>query len=309
MNNILTFESNNFNDLFIKTCYSLLTIGSWTRPRGFKCKELIGCRLVLNNPLDCLITIKDRKLNYAYSIIEKFRYLSGKSNEEIILSYNSKMKDFLNTSGTFDGAYGPRISNGDQFNHAFELLKNDEDSRQAVITINDFRDRRTSLDKPCTLSLQFLIRSNKLILITTMRSNDIMWGLCLDAPAFCFLQEVMCSWLRKYYPTLGLGEYIHQAGSMHYYDNFEEQIVNMVKPERQMGEYYKLLNFNELNNVKNPTWDISKEDTNEALELFWKNESIIRSSLLYEETRFKCINQYLDILLNYWKKKSEKNKA
>ena len=93
MNNII---GRDFNELFINSIYNIYTQGSWTKPRSFKCKELISPKLILTNPLDCLCTIEDRKLNYAYLIIEKFTYLSQISYPEAIMAYNSKMKNYFN---------------------------------------------------------------------------------------------------------------------------------------------------------------------------------------------------------------------
>lgn len=300
-------EANNFNELFISAIYTLHTKGEWTKPRGFKCKELIAPQLVLTNPFNCLCTIKDRKLNYAYLIIEKFSYLSQISVPNILISYNAKMKDYINPkSKDFDGAYGPRIGRGNQLEHAFKLLSEDKDTRQAVITINDWTDRKKSADKPCTLSLQFLIRQNKLHLIVNMRSNDILWGLCLDCPAFAFIQEVMLYWLKEKYKTLKIGNYIHNAGSFHFYDYSEKQLLNMLKLDEQ--EDYKIVNLNSINNKTNPKWNVSKKDTKKALKLFWKEEKNVREKLKFNKTGFNCIDEYLNQLLNYWTKKYEQRK-
>lgn len=303
----MIISGKNFNELFINSIYYLYTKGDWTKPRGFKCKELIAPQLVLKNPLDCLCTITDRKLNYAYLIIEKFSYLSQNSFPEVIIHYNSKMKNYLNqTSGDFDGAYGLRIAKGNQLEHAFQLLSKDKDTRQAVITINDFTDRKTSLDKPCTLSLQFLIRKNELHLIVNMRSNDLLWGLSLDCPAFAFLQEVMYKWLKEKYKTLKLGNYIHNAASFHYYDYSEKQLLDLLKLNQQ--DDTQILNLNQLNNRQNPKWNISHKETPKALKAFWKEEARIRKSLKFKTTGFKCIDEYLNELLNYNKKKYEQGK-
>lgn len=276
-------EKNNFNDLFKSAVQEVQLFGKWTNPRGLKCKEILSPQLVLTDPSRCLITLRERKLNYAYLIIEKFTYLSQISVPEILIEYNSKMKNYLNQdTGNFDGAYGLRIAKNNQLEYCYNQLKEDKDSRQAVITINDYTDRRVSLDKPCTLSLQFLIRENKLDMIVNMRSNDLLWGLCLDVPAFCFLQEVMAFWL-----GVEIGVYIHQPASLHYYKEFEDNITS-------------LISSNHFNEEKNPKWNIKYEETFNALMKFWIQERQIREKKEFEETGYETIDIYLERLLRYW---------
>lgn len=304
---MLNIFGKNFNELFINSIFFIHTKGDWVKARGFKFKEIIAPNLILDNPKECLCTITDRKLNYSYLIIEKFTYLSQISYPEAIIAYNSKMVNYLNKkTGDFDGAYGPRIAKNKQLDHCYKLLKEDKGSRQAVITINDYTDRRESLDKACTLSLQFLIRNNKLHLITTMRSNDLLFGTSLDIPAFCFIQEVMLFWLKETYPTLKLGQYIHKPASFHYYDYSESQLLDLLKLSQQ--DDTQILNLNQVNDKKTPKWNINYKDTPKALKAFWKEELKIRTKLKLKTTGFKCIDEYLNELLNYNIKKYEQRK-
>lgn len=276
-------EEETFNRLFSKAIREVDRYGKWTNPRGLDCKEIIAPQLILTNPKNCLITLTNRKLNYAYLIIEKFSYLSQISIPETLIAYNAKMKSYLNQeTGNFDGAYGLRIAKNNQLEHCYNLLKNDPDSRQAVITINDFTDRKASLDKPCTISLQFLVRDGKLDMIVNMRSNDLLWGLCLDVPAFCFLQEVMAFWL-----GIEVGFYIHQPASFHYYKEFEEKILSYQQETETNEEII-------------PEWNIPFENTLDALMKFWAQEQAIRKTTAYDKTGYEVIDKYLERLFDYW---------
>ena len=196
------------------------------------------------------------------------------------------MKNYLNqTTGDFDGAYGLRIRKNNQLDYCYEQLKEDTESRQAVITINDYTDRRISLDKPCTLTLQFLIRDGSLDMIVNMRSNDILWGLCLDVPCFAFIQEAMAYWL-----GIPVGVYIHQPASLHYYEEFEDKILGYIMSTEE-------------NKEKNQPWTIPYDRTHDALLAFWLEESNIREKLEFNETGFETIDFYLKRLLIYWKKR------
>lgn len=282
---------DNFNDLFLGALDCINENGVWTKPRGMECKELIAAQLVLTNPKNCLPTLKDRRLNYAYLIIEKFMYLTQICDPKILIAYNNKMADFLNLDkGDFDGAYGPRIAENQQLLYCYNELKNDPDSRRAVVTIHNAKDCQETKDSACTLNWHFMIRDGKLDMIVDMRSNDILWGTCLDIPAFCFIQEVMAKWL-----NIPIGKYVHNTSSLHYYKTTQKHLDEI------------LGGLMELNGKENPDWTISFEDTPEALVEFWKGEKEIRENRDFQLSKFETINNYLFQLLEYWKKKDEKN--
>jgi thymidylate synthase len=51
-----------------------------------------------------------------------------------------------------------------------------------------------------------------------MRSQDGIFGLANDVPAFCIIHEMMLHTLRERYPEITLGEYHHVADSFHVYE-------------------------------------------------------------------------------------------
>ena len=67
-------------------------------------------------------------------------------------------------------------------------------------------------DAPCTCSVQFLIRNDRLHAIVYMRSNDSIWGLPYDVFLFSTLQELLTVELGA-----ELGSYHHLVGSLHLY--------------------------------------------------------------------------------------------
>ncbi len=291
-----TIISDNFNDLFANSIYQIHESGIWTKPRGYKCKEIISPQLVLTNPRKCICTMRERKLNRAFSIVEKMAYLSGEERKTEIISYNSNMSNFLNEkTNHFDGSYGPRI--GKQLKWCYDQLVKDPDTRQAVITIRNESDCHETVDHPCTLSLQFLLRENLLYLIVTMRSNDVLWGLCYDVPSFCFLQEVMAHWLH-----VKLGVYIHNAGSFHYYDLFEKQLVDYYTYLDDIGE---IVHNGTDNDYRLPRWDVPEILTDDALKVFWDSERKIRMGQKVEKTGYEVINTYLKEIKSYWAKKKK----
>lgn len=291
---MIQIQADNFNELFVESYKAIAEFGLETRPRGLSCHELICPQLVLNKPKNCLITLSERKLNYAYSIIEKLMYVSGESMVDVICFYNKNMERFINKqTNQFDGAYGLRINQWgtNQLKWCYEKLKQDPDTRQAVITIHDVTDCQETLDPACTLSLQFILRENKLNLVCNMRSNDLLWGTCLDIPAFCFIQEIMAHWL-----GVEVGYYVHQPASLHYYDDKVDLILQAVNSQ-------SLIKDEAL-----PSWDVSFSSFDIALSKFWIEEKKIRLGLEPNMKSLKSSNaltDYLQRLKRFTDKKHE----
>jgi thymidylate synthase len=149
--------------------------------------------------------------------------MSGNSTTAWISRYAPFWKNITDDGVNANSAYGsrifhrhPRIASGNivQWNYIKEELQKDPDSRRAVIHIRTPNDSIVdSKDVPCTLSLQFFVRDNKLHLHVSMRSSDIILGLAYDVPAFTIMQEVMANEL-----GVGLGHYVHTSNSLHCYE-------------------------------------------------------------------------------------------
>lgn len=254
-------------------------------PRGMKIKEKLGMSVRLTNPRNCLMTIPSRKLNYRFAIIEKFEYLYGKHDPERIKAYNKNIGNFAGEYGYFDGNYAQRFNFW--IDHIYALLKNDPDSRQAVISIYDQTARHQSKDIPCTLTLQFFIRDNKLNLIASMRSNDLLWGFPYDVNAFCFIQEVLAKWL-----GVELGWYQHNVGSMHIYMNeFYQQVIDSANDMSSNGK-------------SNPEWVLDYDDTQIVVGVFMAAEKALRLGRenYNVDNLLKTINGYITPIEEKWAK-------
>lgn len=218
-------------------------------PRGSLIKELIAPTFELRNPRARLIHNPERKMNYGFSVGEFLWYWQGREDLEMMQHYNKRMKDFSDDGKTLNSAYGkrlmtnwvvPTVHGPSQWQACVQTLLADSDSRRAVMLINRAEDEIKaatvgSKDVPCTLSLQFFVRDNKLNLHVVMRSNDIIWGLCNDLFSFTLFQECMLLDLRKHaqFETLELGSYYHTAGSLHLYERHFEQAEMMLEAYRK----------------------------------------------------------------------------
>ena len=94
------------------------------------------------------------------------------------------------------------------------LLRRKPSSRKAVIQLFDAQDiLEEHSDIPCTCTIQFMIRRDRLDMFTNMRSNDAFWGLPHDVFCFTMLQEIVARSL-----SVEIGSYKHAAGSLHLYE-------------------------------------------------------------------------------------------
>jgi thymidylate synthase len=189
--------------------------------------ELFGVLLQLNKPRARISRTEKRRT--LFSCLGEFLWYFSKKNELAFISYYAER--YLKESEdeeTVRTGYGPRLfsNNGhDQVDNVIATLKRKPESRRAAIQIFEAGDGAVDQKKsPCTCTLQFAIRSNKLHMITFMRSNDIYLGLPHDVFAFTMLQEVIARTL-----GVGLGRYRHAVGSLHLYDEHRGQAKKMLK--------------------------------------------------------------------------------
>lgn len=176
--------------------------------------EVISAVTVIEDPTKGIIQSDIRKMPIRYAVGELLWYLSGSNRVADIGKYSNVWERLSDDGEHVNSAYGHRIFSHfgfDQWEHVKNLLRKDPMSRQAVIHIKDASNKPTK-DMPCTVSLQFFIRDNKLYMLTYMRSNDLWMGFTYDVFNFTALQVKMAMEL-----GVELGTYTHVAGSLHLY--------------------------------------------------------------------------------------------
>ena len=227
--NIDTFWKNAIKDI--------LNYGVTLESRAGACTEILDWSCVLENPRANFLFNPVRMMCPAYAAGELLWYLSGEANVEALLSYAPSYVRF--TKGSMDepniayGAYGPRIMR--YLAQLIGLLRKDPNTRQAVLSLWSPDDIGAACaggfaDIPCTLSLTFNIREDRLHLSTTMRSNDVWLGTPYDVWCFTCLQQLIAEAL-----DMELGSYTHHVVSMHLYH------TNMDKAKRVInGDPYDI---------------------------------------------------------------------
>jgi len=200
-------------------------------------------------PRERLISFSHGGSNPIYPYIEAMWILAGYEEPDMVMHYNRFPMQFVNEhTRVLDGAYGPRLVGDDkkdtvdemkypnQLMTCAERLRENSDSRRAVCTIsNPAVDwDNASLDIPCTMTYQFLVRDGKLDMITNMRSNDLIKGFPNDTMEFQWIQEIMAGLV-----GCDLGTYYHIVGSLHIYDSDINIAKEIMKYDQNRPNLYK----------------------------------------------------------------------
>lgn len=225
-------RAEGINALYKRTIMDLLDKPSYTvSPRGLKINEELNAVLILGNPRKRVVNLKERKLSKRYLAGEFCFYMAGSDELSFISHYSKFWNKISDNNKTVNSCYGKKLFHEinrwdiSQFNYAKEQLLKDSDSRKAIATIYNRGDANLNTkDNPCTISLQFFIRDNQLMLTVYMRSNDIWLGTPYDIGFFTMVQELMLIRLQRIkYKDLTLGTYTHFVGSLHLYERHFEK--------------------------------------------------------------------------------------
>jgi thymidylate synthase len=179
-----------------------------------KTREASGVVIELTNPRARMSRTEVRHYLLFSCLGKLLWYLAGSDDCDFIRYYIPK---YPNESGAahLRDAYGPRLrpAEKDQLLWIVEILRKKPNSRRAVIPLYGIQDTHTDLSEvPCTCTLQFLLRGDRLELLAHMRSNDAYMGLPNDLFAFTMIQELIARSL-----GVEVGRYKHLVGSLHLY--------------------------------------------------------------------------------------------
>lgn len=199
-----------------------LSVGSHFGEARRDTVELVGQHFSIVSPRSRIISSSARPVNLSYAIANTIWVLSGLDDLETINFFNGRGSLFSDDGRKLFSAPGIRIfppKGINQFVAVIEQLQADPSSRRATVQIalpgeSSYKSR----DVSCIISLQFLLRDNKLTCITTMRSQSVLMVMPYDLFLFTMIQEAAATRL-----GVELGPYHHFSGSFHYY--LDEQDV------------------------------------------------------------------------------------
>jgi thymidylate synthase len=209
---------------YVDLVHHVLRNGRTVSPRGMKTREIEDATIFIENIYSTLPLGVGRGAVPGIGAVEACQLLSGVSMPELVIAVGPQFVNYAEDNGIFHGAYGLRTKG--QYKEAINKLKNDSDTRQAVITIwnPEYDNQPNKRDYPCTILHQFRIRDRKLNMSVYMRSNDVWLGAAYDFFQFTRVQLAMCS-------VLGIppGTYSHHVGSLHIYEQHYEVAENLTK--------------------------------------------------------------------------------
>lgn len=204
----------------------LLAHGREAAPRGKETREQIAGQYTV--PMPSYVSLKSRGVNLPFLLAEPAWILAGSNRASELTPFMKAYANFSDDGIFLAGAYGPKVV--DQFGYVVESLAADPDSRQAYMNI--WRERpRGAKDIACTTGMQFLVRDDRLNMVVTMRSQDIVQGFTYDVFTFSCVANAVRLLLKAHgeeHPLGGkreyeLGDLTVTAGSLHLYrDPFEK---------------------------------------------------------------------------------------
>jgi thymidylate synthase len=202
------------SETWLQLLDNIVGVGSYSRPRGHECYELLNCTTVvpMHKPI---VTVAARQLGYRFMFAEAYWILTGDNRVETIAPYSKAISQFSDDGKTFAGAYGPMVLS--QIDYVVDALLRDPWTRQAVMTI--WRPSPPpSKDIPCTVAVQWVIRDGKLHCLDTMRSSDAWLGWPYDVFNFSMLSAYIVLCIKHQVGVdLKLGNLYLTAGSQHLY--------------------------------------------------------------------------------------------
>lgn len=299
-------QGKTANDVWEQS-YNLVKCGDCVNSRNGKNREILHAALSIENPVQKWVSCRYPPISIGYALAELIWILNGSDDAKVINYWNVALPNYAGTYPYYPGAYGNRIfyKHGiNQLEKVYETLKNNKESRQAVILIWDPKidlpycnGEPNNNDIPCNICSMIKVRNDKLEWTQIMRSNDLVLGLPYNIVQFTSIQEILASWLK-----IDVGTYNHISDSLHIYEK---------KTNNLTSTNIKVVNEDSLG--------IEKKDFINVVGLLYErmeliaNSSEINDDFLIEmsnkDTGYKSYNNILKIICAYAANKSQHLKA
>lgn len=206
-------------------------------PNSIYTIEILNAKVILN-PNDLYVDFNARKTSRKY-VEREFEWYKSKSNNVNSLTDIKVWSEIDDDNNEVNSNYGLLVfgrGNFNQFDNVLAKLKEDKDTRQGIIiyTRPSIHYEWNSLnvhDFICANFQQFFIRNNKLITITSLRSQDAVYGAFNDIPWFHYVIQQMYLKLKDKYLDLELGEHIYMPNSFHIYSKHFDLLDKIIASE------------------------------------------------------------------------------
>lgn len=217
-------SSSSTNGAFLKALKLMCAVGEVENSRNGRVLALTKPIMVeYTNPLNRVLLSPVRDANPFFHLFESMWMLDGRNDVAFVKQFNSNIANYSDDGVTFHGAYGYRWRNHfgmyelkiDQIAMVIEELKNDPNSRRAVVSMWDpvYDLGRNGKDLPCNTHIYFRIVEGKLNMTVCNRSNDVIWGMFgANSVHMSFLQEFVAGSI-----GLEIGSYFQISNNAHLY--------------------------------------------------------------------------------------------
>ncbi|AGK47630.1 thymidylate synthase family protein [Burkholderia thailandensis MSMB121] len=220
---------DSVDDLVRQGIHNIVKEGRKIKSRAGDAMQAYGVNYILKDPRSRVHSLRNGAKRYLCR--ELLAYFSGSLKAENGLANASKFwMTLTDKDGNVNSNYGyyvfyePVEKYGNQYNWIVSMLKSNQDSRRAIININQNYHKSDTKDFPCTIGMQFFIRENHLFCETISRSTDVITGLPYDMGFFSFVHELVHSDLvSQGYDDLQLGSTIMKTTFTQIYDNAMEK--------------------------------------------------------------------------------------
>lgn len=210
--------SNGIDDLIVRGIKLIRAKGQRINVSAGSAVQAYGVNYFLLNSRNRLHHLRD-PVSIRYFCKELLAYFKGSLNvEDGLAQASSFWRKIADEDCRINSNYGyyvfyERCPNGlTQYDWVIKKLIETKDTRKAIVNINQPKHKTETKDFPCTVSMQYFIRSNKngnnfLCSEVFARSIDVITGLPYDLGFFSFITELVYADLseRKTYPNLKLG--------------------------------------------------------------------------------------------------------
>ena len=193
--------------------------------------ELLHVGLTITEPRQRWVVSREPAINPAFSIAEIVWIMNGRNDAAFLNYFNGALPKFAGDDPCYHGAYGHRLRSHfgiDQLDRIYHALRNNPDTRQAVLQIWDAQadlpatdGNPVSGDIPCNVVAFLKIRNGQLHWTQVMRSNDLFLGTPYNIVQFTTIQEIVAGWL-----DLDVGPYQVLVDSLHVYEGSLRQVLN-----------------------------------------------------------------------------------
>lgn len=190
------------------------------------------------NPLQTFLNFGIRQTDEKYFAKELNWYLSQTCNIKGRLDKIKIWNEISDNEGNVNSNYGNLVfskDNNSQYNNVKKCLVSEKRSRQAIIiyqrpSMHEDWKVNNMRDFVCTNFQHFMIRKNKLICITSMRSQDCWYGTFNDIPWFHYVFMTLFNDLKNsIYVDLQVGKHVFIPNSFHCYEKQFQKLLKMIK--------------------------------------------------------------------------------